>query len=126
MARSKAKTEGQAGDAAKPRALKPAHCRALMRRRLAQEFHDIVDGFVKQAKLGSCPHVKLATELVQMPNKIVRKKTPAERMLEEFGRQAGAGAAWPWHGWQVSGRGVKRPERPCSSQRVAARRKSCP
>ena len=52
---------------AKP--LRPGQCRAHMRKTLANEFREIVDGFVKQAKSGSCQHVKLATELLEPPRK---------------------------------------------------------
>ena len=45
--------------------LRPSQCRGYMRRKLAQEFGGIVDGFIKGAKSGSCPHVKLATELLE-------------------------------------------------------------
>ena len=45
--------------------LRPAQCRAYMRKELAREFRGIVDGFVKGAKSGSCQHVKLATELLE-------------------------------------------------------------
>ena len=47
------------------RPLRPAQCRAYMRKTLAREFRGIVDGFVKSAKKGSCHHVKLATELLE-------------------------------------------------------------
>ena len=46
--------------------MRPAECRAYMRRTLAERFPEIVDGFVKGAKSGSCPHVKLATEFLEV------------------------------------------------------------
>ena len=65
--------------------LRPAQCRAYMRRRLAREFRGIVDGFIKGAKRGSCQHVKLATELVAPPVRTRPKRTgTVQRLLEEL------------------------------------------
>ena len=44
--------------------LRPAQCRAFMRKHLASAFPKIVEGFVNQAETGSCMHVKLASELL--------------------------------------------------------------
>ena len=60
---------------AEKRLMAPAGCRAYMRRTLATEFPAIVQGFVKAAKTGSCPHVKLATELLRP----IRKGTPRKK-----------------------------------------------
>jgi len=49
----------------KAKYMRPSECRSHMRRTLAKEFQGIVDGFVEAAKKGSCPHVKLATELLK-------------------------------------------------------------
>jgi hypothetical protein len=68
---------------AKP--LKPSQCAGHMRKRLAEEFPRIVNGFVKEVKRGSVPHVRLATELLKAPP-AKPKKTLAEKMLEELGR----------------------------------------
>jgi len=68
---------------AKP--LKPSQCAGHMRKRLAEEFPRIVNGFVKQVKRGSVPHVRLATELLQPPP-ARPKKTLAEKMLEDYAR----------------------------------------
>ena len=45
--------------------LRPAQCRAFMRKHLAGAFPKIVEGFVNQAETGSCMHVKLASELLE-------------------------------------------------------------
>jgi hypothetical protein len=67
-------------------ALTPSQCRLHMRRTLAREFEDIVEGFVKAAKKGSCPHVKLATELLKPERpRASRTKGPVARLLEELG-----------------------------------------
>ena len=69
------------------RALRPTQCREYMRRTLAREYRAIVDGFVKQAKKGSCQHVKLATELLQKPEPGKRRgKGTAVRLLEKLSR----------------------------------------
>jgi hypothetical protein len=68
------------------RLMQPAGCRAYMRRTLATEFAGIVEGFVEAAKTGSCPHVKLATELLRPTRKgTTRKKSGlAAKMLMEW------------------------------------------
>jgi hypothetical protein len=63
--------------------MKPSECRSLMRRTLAKEFQAIVDGFISAAKKGSCPHVKLATELMKSDrNGASRKKGTATKYWE--------------------------------------------
>jgi hypothetical protein len=69
----------------KGRYMRPAECRSYMRRTLAKEFEGIVAGFVAAAKQGSCPHLKLATELL----KPVRKGP-----LERRGRLPNIGSNW--------------------------------
>lgn len=71
------------------RPLRPAQCRAYMRRELAREFRGIVQGFVDSAKKGSCQHVKLAAELVQAPVRVRPKKSTVERLIEELERAEG-------------------------------------
>ena len=59
-----------------------------MRRTLAKEFQGIVDGFVEAAKKGSCPHVKLATELLKPIRKgTSRKKGTATKYWEMLQRE---------------------------------------
>jgi hypothetical protein len=68
--------------------LTPSQCRLHMRRRLAKEFEEIVNGFVKAAKKGSCPHVKLATELLKPERpRVSQKKGPVARLMEELGEE---------------------------------------
>jgi hypothetical protein len=75
--------------------MKPSECRSLMRRTLAKEFQAIVDGFISAAKKGSCPHVKLATELMKSDrNGASRKKGTATKyweMLQKEERGRGVG-----------------------------------
>ena len=58
----------------KAKYMRPSECRSHMRRTLAKEFQGIVDGFVEAAKKGSCPHVKLATELLKPIRKGPRER----------------------------------------------------
>ncbi len=74
---------------AKVKRLRPSECRSHMRKALAKDFQEIVDGFVAAAKLGSCPHVKLATELLKPIRKSPsRKKGTATRYWEMLEREA--------------------------------------
>lgn len=60
-----------------------------MRRTLAAEFEGIVSGFVKQAKSGSCPHVKLASEFLEPRRRASRPKSgraAIARWVEEVER----------------------------------------
>jgi hypothetical protein len=78
------RTEVQAKKLA-TRMMLPAGCRAYMRRRLAKEFPEIVDGFLKEAKKGSCPHVKLATEFLKPVRKgTTRRKSAATKLLDDL------------------------------------------
>jgi hypothetical protein len=68
--------------------LRPSECRSFMRRTLAKEFQAIVDGFVEEAKKGSCQHVKLATELLKPIRKgPSRKKGTATRYWEQLDKE---------------------------------------
>ncbi len=72
----------------KAKYMRPSECRSHMRRTLAKEFQGIVDGFVEAAKKGSCPHVKLATELLKPIRKgPSRKKGTATKYLEMLQRE---------------------------------------
>lgn len=77
--------------AGKTKYMRPSECRSHMRKTLAKEFQGIVDGFVAAAKKGSCPHVKLATELLKPDRKgTSRKKGSATKyweMLQEEERE---------------------------------------
>ena len=76
------------------RLLYPAGCREHLRKALAREFEEIAEGFVKAAKSGSVPHLKLATELLK-PNRkgASRRKSTAARILEEWAEEKKAKAA---------------------------------
>jgi hypothetical protein len=71
------------------RLMAPAGCRAYMRKTLVKEFPAIVKGFVDAAKTGSCPHVKLVTELMRPVRQETprQKKGPAARFLERLDRE---------------------------------------
>ena len=70
--------------------MRPAQCRAYMRGVLAREFPGIVEGFVQEAKSGSCQHVKLATELMKPTTKAkARRKGRVQELLEQLQREAG-------------------------------------
>ena len=72
----------------KAKYMRPSECRSHMRRTLAREFQGIVDGFVEAAKKGSCPHVKLATELLKPIRKgPSRKKGTATKYWEMLQRE---------------------------------------
>ena len=72
----------------KGRYLRPGECRSHMRRTLAKEFQGIVEGFVEAAKKGSCPHVKLATELLKPVRKSPsRKKKTIAQYVEQLDRE---------------------------------------
>ena len=75
------------------RALRPWQCRELMRRRLAREFDGILDGFIAAAKKGSCPHVRLVTELLETERKPQgKKKGSAALLLEKLEKEERARA----------------------------------
>ena len=58
-----------------------------MRKELAEEFPEIVEGFVEAAKTGSVPHVKLATELLKLTRKgTTRRKGSVAKLLEKLGK----------------------------------------
>ena len=68
--------------------LRAGQCRAYMRQRLAVEFRGIVEGFLKEAKSGSCQHVKLVTELLELPaRKRSKSKGSVQRLLEQMDRE---------------------------------------
>ncbi len=83
-------TDGaSAGKTAEGKPLRPAQCRAYMRRALAKNFEGIVKGFIKGAESGSCPHVKLATELLESKPRAVRPRSgrrTIERWIDEMER----------------------------------------
>jgi hypothetical protein len=69
--------------------LAPAGCRAYMRKTLVKEFPKIVQGFVDKAKTGSCPHLKMVTELMKPVRQVNprQKKGPAARFIERLERE---------------------------------------
>ena len=78
----------ETGGEAEEQPLRPNQCRAYMRNALALEFRGIVDGFVKGAKSGSCQHVKLANELVRMPErKKLSGRGQVQRLVDRLERE---------------------------------------
>jgi hypothetical protein len=71
----------------KEKPMRPNQCRNYMRETLTKEFKGIVDGFVEAAKKGSCPHVKLATELLQSSRRPSRKKGPIAKYWEKLEKE---------------------------------------
>ncbi len=72
----------------KEKYMRPSQCRSHMRQTLAREFQGIVEGFVAAAKKGSCPHVKLATELLKPTRKSPsRRKGSAMKLLEKINQE---------------------------------------
>jgi hypothetical protein len=71
------------------RLLAPAGCRAYMRKTLVKEFPKIVKGFVDKAKTGSCPHVKMVTELMKPIRQVNprQNKGPAARFIERLEKE---------------------------------------
>ena len=71
------------------RLMVPGGCRTYMRKTLAKEFPEIVQGFVEAAKTGSCTHVKLVTELMRpiRQYKPRQKKGPARRFIEKLEKE---------------------------------------
>jgi hypothetical protein len=58
-----------------------AGCRNYIRGELTEGFPQIVQGFVKAAKSGSVPHVKLATEILQTAAPKKPRRSPAMAAL---------------------------------------------
>ena len=76
-------TEQDTGDS--PSARKPprtaAGCRAYMRSELTRGFPEIVEGFVKVAKRGSAPHLKMANEILESGRVVKAKRSKATSAL---------------------------------------------
>ena len=68
-----------------PKALRPGQCQKYLQRKLAENFAAIMEGFVKEARKGGCAHVKLAVELLEPAKPARRRKSSAQRFLEELG-----------------------------------------
>jgi len=67
------------------RAQRPSECRTLMRRKLTEEYVEILGAFVNAAKKGSAAHMKLATELLEKKNKrAVGRTGSASKLLREL------------------------------------------
>jgi hypothetical protein len=78
----------EVGDAEKAKYMRPRDCRTYLRTTLAKEFEGIVAGFVEAAKGGSCPHLKLATELLKPTRRgPSRKKGPVMRYWEQLEKE---------------------------------------
>ena len=75
------------GEALPPPPKRPSQCRTYMQKMLTREFQGIVEGFVKQAKSGSCQHVKLATELLDGRRRQVERKRTGRSSLKRLIQQ---------------------------------------
>lgn len=66
--------------------LRPRQCHKYLQKKLASEFREIVQGFLKEAHKGGCAHMKLAAELLEPAKPRPRRtKGSAQRFLEELG-----------------------------------------
>jgi hypothetical protein len=70
---------------AEERPLRPRQCRKYLQKTLATEFRAIVQGFVEEARNGSCAHMKLVVELLDAGKDGEPKKGSAQRLLDELG-----------------------------------------
>ncbi len=74
--------------------LKPAQCRAWVRRTVAEHMPEVVEGFLNEAAKGGCGHLKMASETVASrptgagPRK---GKGPEDLLMEELEREFGDG-----------------------------------
>lgn len=69
----------------KEKPLRPRQCHKYLQKTLASEFRTIVAGFISEARSGGCAHMKLAVELLQPIENESRRKSSAQRLLEELG-----------------------------------------
>lgn len=71
----------------KDKPLQLRQCRGYLHKTLQNEFKEIVDGFVNQAKQGSCAHMKLTAELLEQADmeRQQQGKGSAQRLMEEIG-----------------------------------------
>ena len=71
---------------APPKPLRPKQCHKYMQKRVAEQFPAIVNGFISEALKGSCPHMKLAVELLE-PAKVEprRRKSSIHMLLDQLG-----------------------------------------
>lgn len=87
MGQAEAQETGRNGAEAerKARQRRPSRCRSDMRKALTDNFDAIVKGFIEAAKTGSCPHVKLATELLKPTKRATsRKKGSVQKLMERL------------------------------------------
>lgn len=66
--------------------LRPKQCHKYMQKRVAEQFPAIVNGFISEALKGSCPHMKLAVELLE-PAKVDarRGRSSVHMLLDQLG-----------------------------------------
>lgn len=89
---------------AKRRSMRPKQCRDFTRRRMAEALPEIVDRFIREAKLGSIPHAKALAALsgfdkAELPtqNAGARRRRPGltEMLMQELKRGRAAEDARP-------------------------------
>jgi hypothetical protein len=58
-------------------------CRAYLQRELMRQYPEIVQGFLKEAKKGSCQHLKLVQEMMEAEKASKRPKV-VEQLLRRM------------------------------------------
>ncbi len=66
--------------------LRPKQCHKYVQKRVAEQFPAIVNGFIGEALKGSCPHMKLAMELLDSAKVTTRpRKSSVHMLLDQLG-----------------------------------------
>ncbi len=60
-------------------------CRVYLLRELMRQYPEIVQGFLKEAKKGSCQHLKLVQEMLESEKKLKRPKAVEELLRRMAG-----------------------------------------
>jgi hypothetical protein len=76
----------EAAEPQQEKPLRPKQCHKYMQKRVAEQFPAIVNGFISEALKGSCPHMKLAVELLESAKIDVRRgKSSVHMLLDQLG-----------------------------------------
>lgn len=59
-------------------------CRAYLQRELMRQYPEIVQGFLKEAKKGSCQHLKLVQEMLEMEKTAKKRPKAVEQLLRRM------------------------------------------
>lgn len=81
-----ARIMAEAAEPQQEKPLRPKQCHKYMQKRVAEQFPAIVNGFISEALKGSCPHMKLAVELLESAKIDVRRgKSSVHMLLDQLG-----------------------------------------